>query len=115
MTVLGHLLSTGTALLLLRRGSSKRLRLLTLTVALMSLSQTLFLLEAVGQWGQGASLSGFVHQFMMVVLPLIALYLLRLEIRDRYYSNKSLQVVEYVAPSGDEAPVEDKPAAKALA
>ena len=86
-TILANLLSTGCAVLLVRRGPTPRLRLLTLVVGLASLSQTAAFLHAQGIWQSGTSVAQ-MHQLLVGALSLCALHLLSLEIRDRNLTDR---------------------------
>ena len=93
-TILANLLSTGCAVLLVRRGPTPRLRLLTLVVGLASLSQTAAFLHAQGIWHSGTSVAQ-MHQLLVGALSLCALHLLSLEIRDRNLTDRKLRLTEY--------------------
>ena|SRR5260370_1248484 len=64
-TALAHFLTTGCALMLMRRGPNRRLRLLTVTVGLMSLSQTIMLLQSGGLWQAASVYIGGLHQALI--------------------------------------------------
>lgn len=96
-TVLANLLATGCALLLMRRGPSRRLKRLILTVGLISLSQTAALLH-VRLMAQ-ASLGG-LFELAAAVLSCYAVYLLGLEIVDRNFTSWKLRLMATEASRG---------------
>lgn len=99
-TVLAHLLTTGCALVLLRRGPNRRLRLLTLAVGLMSLSQTITLLQSAGMWTPGVYTNG-EHEVLVGALSLLAIHLLGREIYDRNRTDMRLRLVEHETAGRD--------------
>jgi hypothetical protein len=78
--VIANLTATGCALLLVRRGPSPRLRLLTLTVGMMSLAQTSSFLYAQGIWTGGQLYMQHAHHGVMAGFSVLAIYLLGKEI-----------------------------------
>ncbi len=120
-TVLAHFLTTGCALMLIRRGPNRRLRLLTGTVGLMSLSQTIVLLQSGGLWMlSGAEMAG-IHQILIGALSLLAIHLLAREIYDRNHTDKRLRLIEHetmavqLAPAAQPAASEIKRPTEAMA
>lgn len=95
--VIANLTATGCALLLTRRGPSPRLRLLTLTVGMMSLAQTTSFLYAQGVWTGGQLYMQHVHHELMAGFSLLAIYLLGKEILDRNLTDKRLRLAEHEA------------------
>ena len=95
LTILASLLVTGSALLLIKRGANRRLKLLALTVGLMSLTQIVVLLQATRH-----SRSRIVEAYQLLVasLSLTAVYLLGLEIRDRRRADRQLRLLEQDLP-----------------
>ncbi len=95
LTILTSLLVTGSAVLLTKRGPNRRLKLLALTVALMSLTQILVLLLATRH-----SRSRIIdaYQLLVATLSLAAVYLLGLEIRDRRRADRQLRLLEQDLP-----------------
>ncbi len=95
LTILASLLVTGSALLLIKRGANRRLKLLALTVGLMSLTQIVVLLQATRH-----SRSRIVeaYQLLVATLSLTAVYLLGLEIRDRRRADRQLRLLEQDLP-----------------
>lgn len=93
-TILANLLSTGCAVLLVRRGPSPRLRLLTMVVGLASLSQTAAFLHAQGIWQIGTGITT-LHQLLVGALSLCAIHLLSREIRDRNLTDRKLRLTEH--------------------
>ncbi len=72
LTALVHLLATGSSLLLLRRGPSRRLRRLVFAVGIMSMAQLSVVVYATLRGQQ------FVGRMFQVLVGLAALYALRL-------------------------------------
>ncbi len=109
--VIANLIATACALLLVRRGPSPRLRLLTLTVGLMSLAQTTSFLHAQGIWTGGKLYMDSIHHVLVAALSLLAIYLLGTEIYDRNLTDRRLRLAEHetLAPI-PAAPVEKKAA-----
>lgn len=101
MTIIANLLATACALLLMRKGPTRRLRLLVLTVGLTSLAQTALCLHGSGI----ASLSTLpmlpIHQVIVAGLSLFAVYLLGLEVRERNVSERRMRLVEHELHSGE--------------
>lgn len=94
-TIIASLCATGCSLLLVRRGPSRRLRYLTLTVGLMSFAQTANLLHMQGLWDGGSLYVVHVHQSLVAGLSLLALYLLSVEVYDRNYTDRRLRLTEH--------------------
>ena len=94
-TIIASLCATGCSLLLVRRGPSRRLRYLTLTVGLMSFSQTANLLHIQGVWTGGSSYVVNVHQSLVAGLSLLAMYLLAAEVYDRNLTDRRLRLAEH--------------------
>jgi hypothetical protein len=94
-TALAHFLTTGCALMLIRRGPNRRLRLLTVTVGLMSLSQTIMLLQSGGLWQTSSMFFTGSHQVLIGALSLLAIHLLGREIWDRNHTDRRLRLVEH--------------------
>ncbi|MBL8218065.1 MAG: hypothetical protein JNL62_02490 [Bryobacterales bacterium] len=94
-TIIASLCATGCSLLLVRRGPSRRLRYLTLTVGLMSFAQTANLLHMQGLWAGGSLYVVHVHQSLVAGLSLLALYLLSVEVYDRNYTDRRLRLTEH--------------------
>ena len=101
--ITANLLATGSALLLIKRGPTRRLRLLSLTVGLMSLSQSAVLLQSVGFCVDSNTSAVGWHQTLTGALSLLAIYLLGLEIYDRNVTDRRLRLAEFDAmqPKGD--------------
>ncbi len=95
--IVANLLATGCSLLLIKRGPTKRLRLLSLTVGLMALSQSALLLQSAGVCRGGTAEAVGFHQALTGALSLLAIYLLGLEIYDRNFTDKRLRLAEYDA------------------
>jgi hypothetical protein len=98
-TVLAHFLTTGCALMLIRRGPNRRLRLLTVTVGLMSLSQTIMLLQCGGLWQTSSIYLAGIHQALIGGLSLLAIHLLGKEIYDRKHTDQRLRLIEHETAS----------------
>jgi len=96
-TILANLLATGCALLLVKRGPNRRLKLLSLTVGLISLTQTAALLHSGQTCNSGSTPVVFGHQVLTGVMALVAIGLLGLEIFDRNRTERRLRLAEYVA------------------
>jgi hypothetical protein len=94
-TIIANLTTTGCAILLLRRGPSRRLRLLTLAVGLMSLSQTVAWVYSHSFGTDTPALGLQVHQALVACLSLLAIYLLGSEIYDRNYTDRKLRLLEH--------------------
>jgi hypothetical protein len=92
-----NLLATGCSLLLIKRGPTRRLRLLSLTVGLMALSQSAVLLESAGICATGGPAATDIHQTLTGALSLLAIYLLGLEIYDRNVTDRRLRLAEFDA------------------
>jgi hypothetical protein len=93
--VVAHLLTTFTALLLLRRGANWRFRLLTLIVGLMALSQTIILLGSKGVWLIPTKYyAADMIELVVAASCLAAVYFLRNEIRDRRRTDTRLRLAE---------------------
>lgn len=97
LTILVNLLATGCAILLIKRGPTKRLKLLTLTVGLMALSQSAALLGTVRACDGTPAISIEAHLSLTGLLSLLAMYLLGLEIYDRNLTDRRLRLSEYEA------------------
>lgn len=97
LTITVNLLASGCAILLIRKGPSRRLKLLTLTVGLMALSQSMALLKAAGVCDGSSSQPSQLHQTLTGALSLLAMYLLGLEIYDRKLTDRRLRLSEYDA------------------
>lgn len=93
-TLLANLLVTGCALLLVRRGPTRRLKLLTLVVGLASFSQTAANLHRYGYWNPGPR-TAEIHELLVAALALCAIYLLGQEIYDRNLTDKRLRLAEF--------------------
>lgn len=93
-TIAANLSTTGCVLLLLRRGTSRRLKLLTWTVGLMSLAQTAATLHHTGIWSGGSSYVMEAHLTLVACLSLLAIYLLGQEILDRNHTSRKLVSTE---------------------
>lgn len=98
-TVAANLATTGCALLLLRRGPSSRLRLLTLTVGLMSLAQTAACLHSNAIWAGGSTYVSQAHEPLVACLSLLSIYLLGVEIWDRNLTDRKLRLLEHDLPT----------------
>lgn len=94
-TIAANLATTCCALLLLRRGPSRRLRLLILTVGLLSLAQTAACLHSQGVWAGGSAYVVEAHQSLVACLSLLAIYLLGSEIYDRNLTDRKLRLLEH--------------------
>src|ERR1700674_3925262 len=90
-TVLAHFLTTACALMLVRRGPNRRLRLLTVSVGLMSLSQTIMLLQAAGFWQASSIYAAGLHGPLIGALSLLSIHLLAKEIYDRRHTDRRLR------------------------
>ena len=93
--IMANLAATGCALLLLRRGATRRLRLLTLAVGLMSLSQTASLVHAKGMWLDADVETTQLHQMLSGCLSLLAIYLLGREMYERAIMERKLRLTEH--------------------
>lgn len=102
--VIANLVATACALLLVRRGPSPRLRLLTLTVGLMSLAQTTSFLHAQGIWTGGKLYMDSIHHVLVAALSLLAIYLLGSEIYDRNLTDRRLRLAEHETLAPNPAP-----------
>lgn len=92
LTVLVNLVATGSSMLLLRRGSSRRLRRLILAVGIMSMAQ---LSVAVYSAIAGSAPLPTLYQALVGVMALYALYLLYDETRDRNMTDLRLRLAEH--------------------
>jgi len=101
MTILANLLATGCAILLMRKGPTRRLRHLVLTVGLMSLAQTALCVSASGIVNIASFPAEQLRQVMVGALSLYAVYLLGLEVRDRNVSERRMRLVEHELHSGE--------------
>jgi hypothetical protein len=101
MTIIANLLATGCALLLMRKGPTRRLRLLVLTVGLTSLAQTALCLHGSGIAGLSTLPMLPIHQVIVAGLSLFAVYLLGLEVRERNVSERRMRLVEHELHSGE--------------
>ena len=97
LTTTTNLLASGCAILLIRKGPSRRLKLLTLTVGLMALSQSATLLTMAGACDGSSLRPAQFHQTLTGALSLLAMYLLGLEIYDRKLTDRRLRLSEYDA------------------
>jgi hypothetical protein len=97
-TIIANLATTGCALLLVRRGPTRRLKTLTLTVGLMSLAQTAGCLHAQGLLMGTAPYLAQVHQLLAAGLSLIAIFLLAREVFDRGLMDRKLRLAEHEIP-----------------
>jgi hypothetical protein len=97
-TIIANLATTGCALLLVRRGPTRRLKTLTLTVGLMSLAQTAGCLHAQGLLMGSAPYLAQVHQLLAASLSLIAIALLAREVFDRGLMDRKLRLAEHEIP-----------------
>lgn len=93
-TIAANLATTGCGLLLLQRGPSRRLRLLTLSVGLMSLTQTAACLQFYSL-GSGSAYIPQGHQSMVACLSMLCIYLLGREMSSRNSPNRKLQPLEH--------------------
>ncbi len=93
-TIAASLTATGCALLLLRRGPTRRLKLLTLSVGLMSLSQSVMMYQIGAECNAGGGVYVNSHHLLISVLSLLSIYLLGSEIYDRNFVNKRLRLAE---------------------
>lgn len=93
--VIANMTATGCSLLLLRRGPSRRLRLLTLDVGLMTLAQNSYVLFANGIWTGGSFYTQHLHHLLVTALSLLAIYILRMEACDRNYTDRKLRLLEH--------------------
>ncbi|HUQ90531.1 MAG TPA: hypothetical protein VM120_02545 [Bryobacteraceae bacterium] len=94
LTMVASLAATGCSILLLRRGPTPRLRLLALTVGLMSLCQSASLLHSQGVWAIGWPVAQS-HQALAASLSFVAIYILGAEIYDRNQTDRKLRLAEY--------------------
>lgn len=110
--VAANLITTGCALLLVRRGPSPRLRLLTLSVGLLALSQNAHFLYSQGIWSGGDLYFRQLHHSLVAGLSLLAIYLLGSEIHDRNLTDRKLRLAEHEIPhaGAQPAPVTLSPA-----
>lgn len=95
LTVIAGLCATGSSLLVLRHGPSRRLRLMVLTSGLVSLSQTATLLHILGIWGSGETYAIYLHQLLVAMLSMMSIYLLATESRDRKAADVRLRLAEH--------------------
>jgi hypothetical protein len=93
--IVANLAATASALLLARRGPTRRLKLLTLTVGLMALAQTTGYLQSQGIWNSGGEHVASIHQSLAALLSLMAIYLLGSEIYDRSVVDRKLRLTEH--------------------
>src|SRR6185295_7772075 len=100
MPVIVNLLATGSSIVLLRNGPTRRLRLLSLTVGIMSMSQLSSFLYATGYWKAIGFPAASAHQMIVGLMSLYAVYLILQEIRDRNVTDRRLRLVEYEVPDG---------------
>lgn len=99
--ILASLLATGSALLLIRRGPTRRLRQLALTVALISLAQTVELLHGIWVTAlpvQSGSDVSSLQRLVVAALSLMAIYILGIEIQDRNSTDRQLRLMEHAVP-----------------
>jgi hypothetical protein len=94
-TIVANLLVTLAALLLIKRRPSRRLRILTLIVGLMSLAQTASYIDMHerGHWRLIQNLG--VHQALVAGLSIAAIYLLGLEVHDRRVMERQVRLMEH--------------------
>jgi hypothetical protein len=96
-TILANLMVTGAALLMLRRGPTKRLKLMTLAVGLMSLAQTVAYMHLQGVFALDPGVVLMVHQWLVIGLCVGSLYLLGREIYDRSSRERTMRLMEHAA------------------
>jgi len=96
-TILANLLVTGAALLMLRRGPTRRLKMLTLAVGLMSLAQTAAYMHLQNVWKVDSTVVIIIHQWLVIGLCVSALYLLGAEIYERSSRERTLRLMEHAA------------------
>ncbi len=96
-TIAANLATTGCGLLLIQRGPSRRLRLLTLSVGLMSLTQTAACLQfySPGSLSDSSALFPQGHQSLVACLSMLCIYLLGTEIWNRNFANRSRPSLEH--------------------
>jgi len=93
-TILANILTTGFALLLLRRHQNRRLRYLVLTVGIFSVSQTAAIfgmLQSEGIW----QVVGKFQHFIMAMTGMVFVYILWREISDRNRTDRMLRLAEH--------------------
>jgi len=93
-TILANILTTGFALLLLRKHQNRRLRYLVLTVGIFSVSQTAALfgmLQSEGIW----QVVGKFQHFIMAMTGMVFVYILWREISDRNRTDRMLRLAEH--------------------
>ena len=96
--ILASLLAVGSSLLLIRRGPTQRLRQLTLTVGLISLAQTAELLQSLWTRPQWVTEANGTSKVLMAALSLMAIYILKNEIRDRNATKRQIRILEHAIP-----------------
>jgi hypothetical protein len=94
ITLLAHFLATGCAVLLSRRGPSRRLRLLSLVVGLMSLTQTTAFLHR-NHLLTGLQQMADIHEALVALLCIAAITLLGWEIIERRWSETRMRILEH--------------------
>lgn len=87
-TVIANLATTGCALLMVRKGPTRRLKILTFTVGLMSLAQTASFLTGIPA----------AYQVLAASLSVVALFVLAREIHDRVKMDRKLRLTETELP-----------------
>jgi len=101
LAVIANLMAAGCAMLLIRKGSTRRLRLLVLVVGLMSLGQTVLCLQATGVINLQLLSALPLHVVITAGLSLHSVYLLGLEVRERNLNERRMRLVEHELHSGE--------------
>jgi len=98
-TLFANLATTGCALLLVRKGPTRRLKILTFTVGLMSLAQTASFFHSQGFFATGVTGISHLHQILAAGLSLVAIIVLTREIYDRTLMDRRLRLIEHEVPA----------------
>jgi hypothetical protein len=94
ITLLAHFLATGCAVLLSRRGPSRRLRVLSLVVGLMSMTQTMAFLHR-NHLVTGLQGMADIHEALVALLCIVAIVLLGTEVIDRRWVDTRMRILEH--------------------
>lgn len=98
-TLIANLATTGCALLMVRKGPTRRLKILTFTVGLMSLAQTASFFHSQGLYAAGVVAISYANQILAAGLSLVAIIVLTREIYDRAQMDRKLRLVEFDSPA----------------
>jgi hypothetical protein len=93
-TILANVLTTGFALVLLRRHPNRRLRYLVLMVGMVSFTQTAALFGMLNVRGLSEAIGHF-HYFITAMAGMSFIYVLWREISDRNRTDRMLRLAEH--------------------